>query len=227
MKFIFRSAAVQAAVGWLAAVYLGFAHRTIRWRIHNIEQAEQVWDAGGAVIVCFWHSRISMSPACWPLERAQEPRALISRSADGEMIAHAMRRLGFPAIRGSKAEDARKAGRKGGSAAFREILKWLRAGNCVAITPDGPQGPVGQMTDGPLMLARAGRAAVLFIGLACRPHIRLNSWDRHIVPIPFGRGVMVWERQPDLGPEDDLEAKRIEWIARLNAVTDAAEAELA
>jgi lysophospholipid acyltransferase (LPLAT)-like uncharacterized protein len=36
--------------------------------------AEQVWAEGGGVLCAFWHSRIGLSPACWPLDRAQPPR---------------------------------------------------------------------------------------------------------------------------------------------------------
>lgn len=227
MKFLFRSAPVQWLLGLLFAAYLGVTLKTLRWRREGMADAEKVWDNGGAVMVCFWHSRISLSPASWPLERAQEPRALISLSHDGEIVAQAMERLGFPAIRGSAAKKRHQIRQKGGAAAFREIVRWLKDGNCVAIPPDGPRGPVEEMTDGPAMLARVARAQVLFLGLASQPCLRLNSWDRAVVPLPFARAALVWERQPDVTAEDDLDAVRAAWTARLIAVTQRAEALLA
>ena len=75
LKQWFRRPGVQAALAWLMAAYLRFALSTIRWRQENRACAEAVWDAPqpgrGGVVVCFWHSRIALSPACWPLERAQ------------------------------------------------------------------------------------------------------------------------------------------------------------
>ena len=225
MKSFFRSAPVQTALAALLATYLRFTLRTIRWRQQGLHLAEAIWDAGGPVIVCFWHSRISISPACWPLDRAQEPRAMISLSADGEFIAKAMERVGFPAIRGSASKNNDRA--KGGATAFRDTLRWLKAGNGIAITPDGPRGPVEQMTDGPPLLAKVARAPVLLVGLASRPCLTLNSWDNQIIPLPFTKGAIVWQGPLYVDRDADAEAVSRDWAARLSAVTRAAEAALA
>jgi hypothetical protein len=225
VKSLFRSAWLQ---GWLAALlatYLRFTLKTIRWRQEGLPLAEAIWDAGGPVIVCFWHSRISISPACWPLDRAQEPRALISLSADGEFVAKAMEKVGFPAIRGSASKTGDKA--KGGASAFRDVLRWLKAGNGVAITPDGPRGPVEQMTDGPPLLAKVSRAPVLLVGLASRPCWTLKSWDRQVIPIPFTGGAIVWRGPFHVGKDEDAEALSADWAGRLSEATRAAEAALA
>ncbi|MDR3512404.1 MAG: lysophospholipid acyltransferase family protein [Caulobacteraceae bacterium] len=224
MKFLFRSAPVQWLLGLLFAAYLGVTLKTLRWRRDGMADAEAVWDAGGPVMVCFWHSRISLSPASWPLERAQEPRALISLSHDGEVVAQAMERLGFPAIRGSAAKKQHQVRQKGGAAAFREIVRWLKDGNCIAIPPDGPRGPVETMTNGPAMLARRSKAQVLLLGLATKPCVTLNSWDRAVFPLPFARAALIWERQPDVADDDDIEAVRQAWTERLSALTRQAEA---
>jgi lysophospholipid acyltransferase (LPLAT)-like uncharacterized protein len=227
VKSLFRSAPVQWALGLLLATYLRITLKTLRWRREGMADAEAVWDAGGPVIVCFWHSRISLSPASWPLGRAQEPRALISLSADGEIVAQAMERIGFPAIRGSAAKKRHQIREKGGAAAFREIVRWLKNGNCIAIPPDGPRGPVETMTDGPAMLARVAHAQVLFLGLATKPCVTLNSWDRAVFPLPFARATLIWQRQPDVTGDDDIEAVRLAWTGRLSALTRRAEASLA
>lgn len=219
-----RHPLTQRLLSRVLAGYLRFALRTIRWRSDNAAAAEGVWEARGPVIVLFQHGRIALSPACWPLDRAQEPRAMISLSADGEFIAGAVERLGFPAIRGSagKAGDTAKA--KGGAGAFRETLRWLKGGGGIAITPDGPRGPPGAMTEGPPLLARASGAPVLLVGLACRPCLRLKSWDAQVIPLPFGRGRIVWDGPLRAARDADLEALREDWRARLQAVTDRAEA---
>ena len=219
-----RHPGVQAVLSRVLAGYLRLALRTIRWRSEGRERAEGVWDAGGGVVVCFQHGRIALSPACWPLDRAQAPRAMISLSADGGFVAAAVERLGFPAIRGSAARPGDPAKSKGGASAFRETLRWIRGGGGIAITPDGPRGPPGAMTDGPPLLARASGAPVLLVGLAARPCLRLRSWDRHVVPLPFGRGLIVWDGPLAAGRDADPEPLRRDWRARLQAVTDRAEA---
>jgi lysophospholipid acyltransferase (LPLAT)-like uncharacterized protein len=176
------------------------------------------------VIVCFWHARISISPACWDLKRAQEPRALISLSADGEFIAKAVSWLGFPAIRGSSTKKSAPDKVKGGATAFRDVLKWLKGGGGIAITPDGPRGPAEQMAEGAVMLARVSRAPVLLVGLASHPCSRLGTWDRAVMPVPFGKGAIVWDGPFQVTADDDLEALRTDWAARLTAATERAEA---
>ena len=103
----------------------------------------------------------------------------------------------------------------------------MRGGEIVAITPDGPRGPVEEMPVGPVILARTARVPMFLIGYACRPAIRPGTWDRMMVPLPFGRGAMVIEGPLDIGEarsEDELEAVRKDWEARLIAVQRRAEA---
>lgn len=226
MKRPLRNPAVQRATAWLLAGYLRFTLRSIRWRWLDRSVAETVWEHGGGVLVCFWHGRIALSPACWPLDRAQEPRALVSLSPDGEFIARAVETLGFPAIRGSSGKKSDPAKAKGGAGAFREVVRWLRSGGGVAVTPDGPRGPAEAMGEGAPMLARVSGAPTLLVGLACRPAIRLDSWDRAVLPLPFGRGAIAFDG-PVAPPAGDLaEAGRV-WAGRLSAVTARAEAALA
>ena len=227
MKHIFRHPVVQRVLASLFAAYLKLALRTIRWRIEGLPIAEGVWDGGEGVVVCFWHGKIGLSPACWPIGRAQEPRAMISLSADGEFIAIAMEKLGFPAIRGSAAKSASAAKAKGGAQAFRDTLKWIKAGNGIAITPDGPRGPERTFTQGPATLAGMSAAPVLLVGMAASPAFRLKSWDRSMIPLPFGRGAIVWKgplRAPRTSDSAELERLTAEWQAALRAADEEAEA---
>lgn len=217
-----RNPIVQATAAWLLAQWMRFCFATTRWTHENSEVAEETWAKGGGVLAVFWHSRIALSPASWPIERATPTKALISLSADGQFIASAVARLGFPAIRGSSANKDKAAAAKGGSQALRAGLKQLKTGG-LAITPDGPRGPARVMAEGLPMLAKLSGAPALFIGVSCRPAIRLNSWDRAVVPLPFGRGAVVWDRA--VYPEGAaLAAVTTEWTARLNAVEARADA---
>ena len=229
MKRLSRAPGVQAVLACVFAGYVRLCLSTMRWTRENEGAAEAVWatrgSAGGGVVVCFWHSRIGLSPACWPLSRAQTPRALISHSADGRFIALAMNRLGFPAILGSASKTGDAS--KGGAKAFREVLRWIGAGNGVAITPDGPRGPAERFTDGPPLMARLTGAPVLLVGLAAKPCIRLNSWDRGVLPVPFAKGAVVWDGPLAASRSDDPALLAVDWAARLTAATARAEALLA
>ncbi|MDP1777345.1 MAG: lysophospholipid acyltransferase family protein [Brevundimonas sp.] len=217
-----RNPHIQGVLAWLLASWMRFCFATIRWTQVNATAAEQIWADGGGVVCAFWHSRIALSPACWPLDRAQPAKALISLSPDGQFIARAVGRLGIPAIRGSSANRDKADRAKGGSQALRDGLKQLKVG-ALGVTPDGPRGPVRVMAEGFPLLARLSGAPVLLIGLSCNPAIRLNSWDGALVPLPFGRGAIVWEatRYPDGAELADV---AIDWARRLTAVEAEADA---
>lgn len=226
MKALLRSAPVQAAAAFILAAYLRLALVSIRWRRQGLEIAEDVWVEDGPAILCFWHSRISLSPASWSIPKGQEIRALISRSADGQLTSDVMIRLGFPAIRGSKRDPRRPDRDKGGAQALRDMLRWLKGRHGVAITPDGPRGPVEIMGEGPPLLARMSGAPVVLAGLATRPCIRLKTWDEAVIPLPFARGAIVYDGPFRVGADADLGALREDWGQRLSAATRMAEAAL-
>jgi len=217
-----RNPVIQAVLAWLLAAWMRFCFATIRWTHENEGVAEQVWAEGGGVLCAFWHSRIGLSPACWPLDRAQPAKALISLSPDGQFIAKAVARQGFPAIRGSSSNKDKADRAKGGTQALRDGLRQLKVG-ALAITPDGPRGPAREMAEGLPLLAKLSKAPVLFIGMSCQPAIRLNSWDRAVLPLPFGKGAIVWDvaRYPDGAELADVAA---DWTERLTAVEARADA---
>jgi hypothetical protein len=217
-----RNPVIQTLLSSLLAAWMKLCFATIRWTFEGREHAEGVWAAGGGVICTFWHSRIGLSPACWPLDRAQPAKALISLSPDGQFIARAVALQGFPAVRGSSANKDKADAAKGGSRALRDGLKQLKVG-ALAITPDGPRGPVRVMAEGMPLMARMSGAPVLFIGMSCNPAVRLSSWDRALLPLPFGRGAIVYDidRYPDGA---DLAAVTAAWTDRLTTVEAQADA---
>jgi lysophospholipid acyltransferase (LPLAT)-like uncharacterized protein len=217
-----RNPIVQIVLSSVLAAWMRFCFATIRWTYEGREHAEQVWEAGGGVICTFWHSRIGLSPACWPLDRAQSAKALISLSPDGQFIARAVALQGFPAVRGSSANKDKADAAKGGSQALRDGLKQLKVG-ALAVTPDGPRGPVRVMAEGMPLMAKMSGAPVLFIGMSCNPAVRLNSWDRALLPLPFGRGAIVYDiaTYPEGTALADVTGP---WTGRLTAVEARADA---
>ncbi|HYE45701.1 MAG TPA: lysophospholipid acyltransferase family protein [Caulobacter sp.] len=233
MKKWLRSPSVQRFLADVFALWLRLCFLTMRWTREGQDQIEALWGgwysgqapyAGKGAILCLWHGRIPLSPMSWPqAPERHDMRALISRSADGEFIAMAMQAVGFPAIRGSSKKKSDPGKNKHGEQAFRDMIRWVGQQGAIAITPDGPRGPNEVMQSGAPALARVTGAPVMLVGLACRPAIRLGSWDRAMIPIPFGRGAMVWEGPLFAVRDDDPEALAAEWGARLAAATRRAE----
>lgn len=217
-----RNPVIQTALAWCLSRWLRFCYATIRWEHRNRELAEGVWKQGGGVLVVFWHSRTSLGPYSWPLDRAQPIKGVISRSVDGEFVARAVAHLGIPAVRGSTANKDKGEVDKGGTQALRDGLRQLRTA-ALCITPDGPRGPVRSMAEGLPLMAKLSKVPVLFIGLSCNPAIRLNSWDRSLLPMPFGKGAVIWDL--DTFPEGgDLSEVADRWREKTTALEIEADA---
>jgi len=225
MKHLLRTSAVQRTLAAVFSGYLKFVNATLRWSHEERQRVQQVWTQGGGVIICFWHAGIPLSPFAWEHRPGvQELRALVSRSADGEFIAQTMDKLGVPAIRGSRKKLSNPTKDKGGSEALRDMAKWVKSGGAIAMTPDGPHGPARIMGEGAPLLAKLTRAPVLLMAITCKPALRLPSWDKAVLPLPFGKGVIVWDGPYQLDRDADAQVVAADWTARLDAVTDRAEA---
>lgn len=217
-----RNPVIRDGLAWLLAAWMRLCFATIRWTREGEAEVEAIWSRGGGVIPIFWHSRLALAPASWPLAKATPSKALISLSPDGQFIARAMGRMGFPAVRGSSANKDKAQAAKGGSQALRDGLRQLKVGG-LAVTPDGPRGPACVMGEGVPLMAKLSGAPVVFLGLSCKPALRLGSWDRALVPLPFGRGAVVYEIGAYPEGRDPEEVART-WGERLTRVEARADA---
>jgi len=88
-----------------------------------------------------------------PTFPTRQSYGLISASRDGDMIANWIERAGYGTIRGS---SSRK-----GAAALRQLMDTLAANGNVLFTPDGPRGPVYQVSQGVVFLAQKSGAPIV------------------------------------------------------------------
>ena len=190
MKRLLRHPAAQKLLANLLGLYLGFALRTTRWRLEGAEHVVP-HAAGAPVVVAFWHERLPMMPMLWllarrlPEGRASRARAhvLVSRHRDGQFIGAVISRFKLDVVLGSSS--------RGGTASVRNLLALLADGDHVAITPDGPRGPRRDAAPGVAQLAALSGAPVLPCAARTTRCRVLPTWDRMVVPLPFGRGVVV------------------------------------
>ena len=227
MKKLLRSDAVQACLGWLLGIYIRLILRTVRWRHENLDCVEPVLAGRAGAIALFWHGRIPLCMATAPQWWRKDTKAMISQSADGQFIATALEMAGFPAIRISSAKkgDAQKA--RQAVAAIRQAVAHVAEGGALVVTPDGPRGPGEVIAEGSLQIARRSGQPVFLMGIAASPAFQMNTWDRIMWALPFGRGSVVWEG-PLYVPKDadsaQIDALVADWSARLSAATRRAEA---
>jgi lysophospholipid acyltransferase (LPLAT)-like uncharacterized protein len=212
-------------IGRLTGWYLLFCERTTRWTNHGGHHVSQAAAEGPGVILALWHGRLLIcAPHAWPRGARKSLSALISQSKDGEAITTAVAAIGIKAVRGSTA----KAGKdKGGAAALKEMIRVLRGGDSIAVTPDGPRGPRMRISPGIIQLAKLSGAPIIPMTGAVSGQRLADSWDRAAIPAPFGRGVYYWGapiQVPRSADEATLEAIRLTLEQTLNDLTASADA---
>lgn len=211
-KRFMRSKAVQKFIGGLVAAYMTLVKYTTRWDIEGADKIQSIIEGGDGVIALVWHSRFMMLTSGWK-KQYQLPYVLISRSRDGNIVAHTSHYLGLKTIRGStkKAAKANMAAKpKGGAKASLDIVTAIENKGCIVITPDGPRGPRQRLGDGPLRLAKLTGAPLMPCTFAVRNRKIFGSWDRFVLPLPFGKGKIIWGTPVTIS--EDIDERKMEHI---------------
>lgn len=143
---------------------------------------------------------------------------LVSRHADGQLLASVARYMGMTVISGSSG--------KGGVDALRRLVDEKAPWKHLAVTPDGPRGPRRVIKPGIIYVAAKTGMKIVPCGVAIRTTWRLNSWDRFVIPKPFSAGLGVTDQPIEIPPTvgaNDLEPYRLkvqDEMDRLQAVAD-------
>ena len=212
LKPVLRSAFVRGFLCWLGAQYIRLVWATGRWRVIGAEHPQEFWSRGKPFILCFWHGRILMMPYSW--NRRRVIHMLISSHLDGQIIARTVGHFGIRTLAGSTT--------RGGFAALRSMLRKLKAGESVGITPDGPKGPRMRASAGVVNLARLSGVPILPASFGVTSRRILTSWDRFVVARPFARGVIVWGQAIEVARDADeaeVERARLAIEDGLNRIT--------
>lgn len=206
------------------AGYMGLIRRTTRWQTIGACHAQPIWQSGKGVILCIWHGRFFVAHSGWP-KTAQRPHVLISQSNDGSLITGAVQKLGLGVIRGSTQRKGSNKDR-GGASALKKMVRHIRNNGCMVITPDGPRGPRMHSGEGAIRLAKMTGAPILPYALATQRGKTVNSWDRFLVPLPFGRGVFVFGEPIHVdrrATDEQIEAARILFEHRMRELQQEAD----
>lgn len=106
-------------------------------------------------------------------------KAMISHNKDGEIITKLVSNFKIGAVRGSTSKGAAKV--------MISAIKELKDGNDIAITPDGPRGPRYSIADGIVAIAQKSEKNIVCFNTVPTKYWQFNSWDKFILPKPFGR----------------------------------------
>lgn len=150
-------------------------------------------------LICFWHNRIVGITCAFDRVYAKTGRpgvtVLTSPSRDGEILAQFVAAFGMESVRGSSSRR--------GSQALLELVRLVRGGRDIAITPDGPRGPRYTLGPGVVHLAGSTGAPVLPVHAKFSGSYRLSTWDGFIIPLPFSTISVTIERPVAVPPDLD------------------------
>jgi lysophospholipid acyltransferase (LPLAT)-like uncharacterized protein len=172
------------------------------------------------VVLVFWHEYNLVALVVMLMRRRGHRHVSFStRGFRGIVISTMLARLGVRAIplpdQGRDRAESR--------ALTLAMARLAAEGYSPAVTPDGPFGPYRVAKPGAAIVARAAALPIVPLAFRIRPQVRLRRrWDRHLVPLPFGR-IRIVEGEPlRLGQRDalrshiaaiDAELKRVSRVA--------------
>lgn len=211
-KRILRAAVTQKLLCFLGSLYIRFVYLTSRWDVVNGDIPKKFWKEEKLFLLCFWHGRLLMMPYCWDLSKPIH--MMISMHKDGRILSETVSHFGVKTIVGSTS--------KGGATALRNMVRTVKAGEYVGLTPDGPRGPRMRAQEGIVTIARLAKIPIVPIAYSSSRAKILGSWDRFLLPKPFGRGVFVWGDPIDIphtSDKDKLETARLQVEDAITAVT--------
>lgn len=167
----------HGVIAFFVSVLIRVLGLTVRYK-SNDQSGITRQMVNGPVIWLFWHNRIIlMVHAAKKFCGDRSAVVLTSPSEDGEILAGVMNRFGAGAVRGSS--------NKRSTAALREMLRVVKGGTDMFITPDGPRGPRYQLQAGAVKLAQLSQCPLLPVHLAYESAWTLKTWDGFVIPKPF------------------------------------------
>lgn len=169
----------------LAPLIVGFVKllwASYRFEVVGEDRVREIVEAGEPLIVTSWHEGIFAM--AWYTLRLNRMGArvtyLVSPSRDGDLVARLLEVIGGTVVRGS----ATRSGVKALHGLYRAIAN---DGGSPLLLCDGPQGPLHYCKAGPVLLAQLSGARILPVGCRARRAVRLRTWDRAFIPLPFTR----------------------------------------
>lgn len=153
------------------------------------------------VIIALWHNRTFVPCHFYKyILKCSIPMSMLtSASKDGAMLATIAEDYGMRAVRGSS--------HRRGVAGFMDLMRELKEGCCMCITPDGPKGPRYKCHPGVIKAAAMSGLPIIPVRIEI-PHCwRITkAWDAFIIPKPFSRVELHWGKPLEIPRDLDDES---------------------
>ena len=172
----------QRTLAWVTANAMRLLAGTLRYRVTGGRDTAGFPDE--PVIFALWHNRLCLCMKVYegmvqPQRTHDRLAALTSASRDGALLSTILENFGVQPVRGSSSRR--------GAQALLELRSWAGRGYNLAVTPDGPRGPRYVVQEGVIALAQVTGMPIVPYSCNVGWKIRVKSWDRFQIPLPFSR----------------------------------------
>lgn len=192
------------AFGALLYRFIRLYASTFRLTIINEQDWMEHMENGGRVLLCTWHQQFFSVIRHFKKYAPCHPAIMISKSADGQLIAGVAARTGWIPVRGSSS--------RGGREALSVMIETLKHNRMAGHIVDGPRGPAGIVKPGIIRLANATGAMVVPFYLKADRAWFFRSWDRFMLPKPFAKVTLTFGAMMRFDPpagEGEFEQQRL------------------
>jgi len=180
----------QEIICSIFASYMWFVYLTSKKQFINDDLLIKSAKENKPLLIVFWHNRLMMIPFITKKPKKLFPKytimTLASNHGDGKFVGRVMEKFGLKSILGST-KDGRKSSRGISTSTLRQIIKGLRKGDSIGITPDGPRGPNQKINGEILNIAKISGAGILPCSYSTSKMLELKTWDKFKIPLPFSK----------------------------------------
>lgn len=155
--------------------------KTLRITFMNKKVIDELETGSKNYVFAFWHGTMLLP---WYINRKKNFAALISKSKDGDLLARILKQWKYSVVRGSSST--------GGNVALGIMVDYARNNSSIAITPDGPRGPIHKLKAGAVITAKKSGLPLVLVGIGFKRKRILKSWDQFEVPGFFTRSNVIF-----------------------------------
>ena len=161
-------------------------------------------NSGKPVMVCVWHGRL-VFPSWYLRLKTTNVHAIASHHTDAEIMARILQKWGYGLIRGST--------KKGGRVVIQKMKDIFKNSGIVAVTNDGPKGPPRVAKAGGTATAIKYNVQVITITGSATRYWQMKSWDRFMLPKPFGKIQLIVSPPLDISEKPETAEKEIKLLS--------------
>lgn len=211
--FLKNNKFVYKCLGFLLYLYLKIVYLSsnVQFILSNNFTKEKFLKLNGTIFT-FWHNRSAFMFKVFESSN-EEFNVLVSPHTDGRITKELLKKFKGKVIEGST--------NKNPTIVIRQIIQSLSNNGNILLTPDGPRGPMYKINSTVTEIARRYNCPLIPISCMSSRYFTLKSWDKFIMPLPFGKIIIIIGEPINLSKNKEQNDQNLEYS--LNQLTIRAE----